>query len=190
MKNPDKVARGTAYTEEAQTLTAISTERAENHGAVFTLLCSAFGREHEARLVQALRAAPGFDPELSLVAHHDGLITGYILFSPVTIETAASEFPALALAPLAVVPDLQGTGIGTLLVRHGLTRCRDQGHGIVIVLGDPAYYSRFGFSPAAQNNIRSPFPAPDEAFMVRELFPGALSGIAGMVRYPAPFDRV
>ena len=168
----------------------IRAETPSDHDAVFTLLCSAFGRENEAILVQKLRAAPDFDPDLSLVADYDGVIAGHILFSPIAIETKDGSSPALALAPLAVVPDLQRQGIGDQLVRHGLERCRNRGHGVVVVLGDPAYYTRFGFSPAGARHIKSPFPAPEEAFMVLELVPGALSGIAGMVRYPAPFYSV
>ena len=168
----------------------IRAEMPNDHDAVFTLLCSAFSRKNEALLVQKLREAPEFDPEVSLVADRGGTIAGYILFSPIAIETKDGASPALALAPLAVVPDLQRQGIGEQLVRHGLKRCRDRGHGVVVVLGDPAYYMRFGFFPAGARHIESPFPAPEEAFMVLELVPGALSGIAGMVKYPAPFYSV
>jgi putative acetyltransferase len=168
----------------------IRAETPSDHDAVFTLLCRAFGGENEARLILFLRSTPDFDPGLSLVADHDGMIAGHILFSPIAIETRDGASPALALAPLAVVPDLQRQGIGEQLVRHGLERCRNRGHGVVVVLGDPAYYTRFGFSPAGARHIKSPFPAPEKAFMVLELVPGALSGIAGMVKYPAPFYSV
>jgi len=97
---------------------------------------------------------------------------------------------ALALATLAVRPELQNQGIGSELVRDGLERCRNLGHRIVVVVGHPKYYPRFGFSPARAQSLEAPFPVPDEAFLVLELVAGALTGVAGMVRYPPPFGEM
>jgi len=148
---------------------------------------SAFGGDIEMTIVGAVRASPEFIRDLSLVAVKDGRVVGHILFSPVRIETGSSSSPALALAPIAVLPGYQKEGIGSLLVEEGLGRCRELGHPIVIVVGEPSFYTRFGFTPARARGLEAPFPVPDEAFMVLELSGGALGGITGMVCYPPPF---
>jgi putative acetyltransferase len=102
-----------------------------------------------------------------------------------SIETTDEPVPAVALAPVAVLPEQQGKGIGGKLIRHGLDRLRAQGEQVVIVLGHPKYYSRFGFSTDKASSLASPFPT--EAFMVIELSPGALDGVHGKVRYPDAF---
>ena len=129
-------------------------------------------------------------PNLSLVAIEDDRLVGHILFSEIAIATSQGEITALALAPLAVLPQFQNRGIGSQLVREGLKQCQFLGYRIVIVLGHPNFYTRFGFAPAINKGLRSPFPVPDEAFMVLELVPGALTGISGMVQYSSPFDCV
>lgn len=146
----------------------------------------AFGQDDEARLVDALRE--GGYVRLSLVAEIAGQIVGHILFSDLPIVTELGNVPALALAPMAVLPAFQNQRIGSELVRRGLDACRDEGHRIVIVVGHPTYYPRFGFSAALAARLESPFPG--DAFMAVELVPGALHGIAGRVEYPSPFDAL
>jgi putative acetyltransferase len=170
-------------------MTTIRPETAEDYAAVHEVNALAFVREVEARLVEALRRMPDFIPELSLVAVEGGRVVGHILFSPLVIETKDGAFPALALAVLAVRPEFQRQGIGSALVRDGLERCRSLGHRIVVVIGHPEYYPRFGFSPARARGLEVPFPVPDEAFLALELVPGALDGVAGMVKYPPPFSE-
>jgi putative acetyltransferase len=143
----------------------------------------AFAQEDEGRLVDALRAG-GF-VRVSLVAEVEGQIVGHILFSDLPIISADRIVPALALAPMAVLPDHQRKGIGSQLVRQGLETCREQGHKIVIVLGHPHFYLRFGFSSELALPLDSPFSS--EAWMAVELAPGALAGISGTVQYPPPF---
>jgi putative acetyltransferase len=123
---------------------------------------------------------------LSLVAQVEQPIVGHILFSRMWIETGQGLIAAAALAPIAVVPDYQRRGIGGQLIRRGLDGLRDQGERIVIVLGHPHYYSRFGFSNDKARALESPFPP--EAFMAMELTSGALDGIYGKVRYPEAFE--
>jgi putative acetyltransferase len=101
------------------------------------------------------------------------------------IETGNGAVSAVALAPLAVSPEQQCRGVGGQLIRHGLDWLRERGEQVVIVLGHPAYYSRFGFSSDRARSLASPFPA--EAFMALELLPGALDGMRGRVRYPDAF---
>jgi putative acetyltransferase len=143
----------------------------------------AFGREDEARLVDALRA--GGYARLSLVAEEAGQVVGHVLFSDLPVVTPAGPVQALALAPLAVLPARQRQGIGSRLVQEGLRACAGAGHRAVIVLGHPAYYPRFGFSAGLAGRLKSPFSGP--AFMALELVPGALAGVTGEVRYPPPF---
>ncbi len=163
----------------------IREERSADIGAVRDVEMAAFGRLAEADLVDALRKSGGLS--LSLVAEDDGNVVGHIAFSPLTIEEGGRAVPAVALAPMAVLPSCQNEGIGTLLVNWGLNACRDAGHKVAVVLGHAGYYPRFGFAPASSFGIKCPFPAPDEAFMVLELEEGALSGVSGTVRYRPEF---
>jgi putative acetyltransferase len=122
---------------------------------------------------------------LSCVADRNGHIVGHVVFSRMWIDTATGEVDAVALAPLAVLPEYQRQGIGQRLIPYGLNALRDAGEEIVIVVGHPEYYPRFGFSMALTRSLESPFPA--EAFMGLELRPGALDGVRGRVRYPPAF---
>jgi putative acetyltransferase len=100
------------------------------------------------------------------------------------------DVAVLSQPPMAVLPEVQNSGIGSQLVRTGLEKCRELGHKIVVVVGHPEYYSRFGFVPARQKNLELSFPVPDEAFMVCELAPDALDGIEGKVKFPPEFEGV
>lgn len=104
----------------------------------------AFGQQAEAGLVDAL-VAEG-DAIVELVAEEDGDVVGHILFSRLYIQNGGRTVPAVALAPLAVEPDFHGTGIGGALVREAHIRLKDAGETLAVVLGDPAYYGRFGYS--------------------------------------------
>ena len=148
----------------------------------------AFGGPGEAALVDALREEAR--PHISLVAVLDRRVVGHIFFSPITIESAESVSNAMALGPMAVLPERQGQGIGSQLVREGLKECRQAGQEVVFVLGHAHYYPRFGFAPASAQGLRCLYPVPDEVFMVAELRAGALAGRRGIVRYHPAFDKV
>ena len=169
---------------------SITSETPEDIAAIRDVVTAAFGRPNEANLVEVIRNSPNFIPSLSLVAKEDREVLGHILFSPVVIETQAGNVEAIAPAPLSVTPAHQRRGIGTQLIQAGLTKCRELNHNIVIVLGHPHYYQRFGFQTASKFGIQAPFSVPDEAFMVLELQPGALTNARGIVRYPAYFETV
>jgi putative acetyltransferase len=163
-------------------------ERPEDQPDIYHVNREAFGQDEEADLVDAIRRAGA--ATLSLVAVRDGQVVGHILFSPVSIASHETTHPAVGLGPLAVLPDYQGQGVGSSLVQAGLAACREAGHGIVIVLGHPDYYPRFGFRPASLDGISWEHDAPDEAFMVVELREGALAGVSGVARYHPAFDGV
>ena len=148
----------------------------------------AFGQPAEAELVSALRERG--QVTLSLVAVQEGRIVGHILFSPVIIESAKGTCPAIGLGPMAVLPELQRQGIGSLLIKAGLEECRQVGHERVVVLGHAEYYPRFGFIPASQHGVRCEYDVPDEIFMVLELRKGAFQGKAGTVKYQPEFNEV
>ena len=147
---------------------------------------TAFGQPAEARLVDALRDADAVT--LSLLAELDDQVVGHILFSPAVVVSGYSESPAVALAPVAVSPEYQKQGIGSALIEQALTELRDAGHGLVIVLGHPDYYPRFGFVPASRFGISCPFDVPDEVFMVHVLRESAAPQGGGIVRYHAAFS--
>ncbi len=162
----------------------VRAEKPEDIAAVRKLNIAAFGREGEANLVDRLRNSPS---TLSFVAIVSNQIVGHILFSPVTIN-GASDHLFLGLAPVAVLPEYQQQGIGSLLIRHGLEQCDRLGCKAVVVLGHPEYYGRFGFIPARTKGLKCEYTVPDEAFMVMELENGTLEGCTGTVKYRSEFN--
>lgn len=163
----------------------IRPETNQDREAIWNLNKAAFDGDAEANLVDELRNG-GFI-EVSLVAEMNGQIVGHILFSRVTIDTTVGTVEAISLAPMAVLPDHQREGIGSKLVQEGLEACRAKGHKIVVVLGHPDFYPRFGFSAELATPLENPFGG-GEAWMAMELAVGALDGIEGRVEYPHPFS--
>jgi putative acetyltransferase len=161
----------------------IRPETTADFEAIRNVNCRAFDQDSESRLVDALRE--GGYVRLSLVAEQAGQIVGHILFSELPIQTETGTVPALALAPMAVLPEFQNQGIGSALVRQGLEACRQQGGRIVVVLGHPDFYQRFGFRAELARPLESLYAG--EAFLAVELVPGALAGIQGRVEYAPPF---
>jgi len=166
----------------------IRAEKEEDREAIFEVNKLAFGQEDESRLVDALRESDDFIYELSLVAVKEGKVVGHILFSPIAIETEIGYIRVLSLAPMAVLPEFQRQGIGSELVLKGLEERERFGHEVVVVIGHPDYYPRFGFSSAKTKGLEAPFEVPDEAFMVLEIKKGALEGVSGMIKFPPAFD--
>ena len=135
--------------------------RADETDAVLRVERAAFGGDVEAALVTDLLEDPTALPVTSLVAEVDGETVGHVLFTGAS-PGEGNIATAVLLAPLAVHPSHQRQGIGTALVRGGLERLTADGIDCVLVLGDPAYYGRFGFVPAARYRIRPPYPLPSE----------------------------
>jgi HAD superfamily hydrolase (TIGR01509 family) len=147
----------------------------------------AFRRTAEADLVDLCRMRGKIS--LSLVATCAGSVTGHILFTPVTLEPQRDTLRGLGLGPIAVLPERQRTGIGSRLMRAGLEFCRVQGYDFIVLLGDPGYYSRFGFTPARAFGLSSDYGDSDE-FQVLELRPGVLVGASGKVKYTPEFKEL
>ena len=163
-------------------------EQPEDIAVIHQINEQAFGQPAEANLVDALRR--NGNAILSLVADDNGRVIGHILFSPVVIDTGENLFSGIGLAPLAVSPERQNEGIGSLLVEQGLRECREAGHPFVVVLGHPNYYPRFGFVPTSRYNVKSEYDVRDEVFMIQELQQGSLLGVAGTAKYQPEFNEV
>lgn len=175
----------------------IRTERAEDREAIRSVTAAAFrGVEHhapspepggdpgEAVLVGWLRDDAGWIPGLSLVAVEDGLVVGHV----VATRASVGGRPVLGLGPLSVRPDRQGSGIGSALMHAVLGAAEARGESLVGLLGEPAYYSRFGFVPAALAGVIGPDPSWGDYFQVRTLTTS--DEHTGRFRYAAPFDRL
>jgi putative acetyltransferase len=148
---------------------------------------AAFETPAEADLVEALHEK--CVSLVSLVADADGGVVGHILFSPVSLNEYA-HLNVMGLGPMAVLPDYQRKGVGSALVRRGLTNCKDLGCCAVVVVGYPEYYPRFGFAPARRYALQCEYDVPEDVFMVAELEPGVLNGVSGVVRYDVAFAGV
>ena len=164
---------------------SIRSERPSDYERVRAIHEAAFGRPHEARLVDQLRAAAS--PMLSLVAEIATHVVGHGFFSPVTIEPSRACLSAGGLAPVAVDPSHQAAGIGSALIRLGLEQCPHLGWQAIFLVGDPAYYSRFGFVLAAPMGFTYGDPFFDRALQVVELTPGAVQNRGGRVRFHSAF---
>jgi putative acetyltransferase len=178
--------RSTSTTEPGTRHAAIRRAVPADYPAISTVERVAFGRDDEARLVERLR--DDGDMVMELVATGSGgTVVGHVAFSHLPIWSPDGEVVhAAALAPLAVLPQHRRTGIGSALVKIGLEGCAQEGAAGAIVLGDPKFYGRFGFSSALASHLRAPFSG--EAFMAIEFAPGALR--AGEVRYPRAFGSL
>lgn len=157
----------------------IRAETSADVDAIDAVVEAAFGQRDEADLVRALRSDPAWLSELSLVAIVEEVLVGHVALTRATVEST----PVLALAPLAVLPEHHGHGIGSMLVADALRRAAARAEPAVVVLGAPAYYGRFGFRPARELGITGPFGDID-AFQARAL---SAPTPCGRMAYAAPF---
>jgi putative acetyltransferase len=166
---------------------AVRPERAEDYDAVRRVHRGAFGPDAaEADLVEALRASGEHVADLCLVALAGDEVVGHLCFSRARL---GSGDDVLALAPLAVLPDWQRRGVGSRLIEEGLRRAAETDLPLVVVLGHPEYYPRFGFERAETYGVTAPWDVPADAWMVLRL-PAYRPDARGPVTYPAAFDAV
>lgn len=170
----------------------IREERPEDYLSIFDLIEKAFRDEkysdhQEQFLVERLRKSVAFVPGLSLVAEVENNLVGHILLTEIEIKTPEDGIKSLALAPVAVLPEFQGKGIGGKLIEAAHERARDLGYESIILLGHEKYYPRFGYRLADEFGISLPFDVPKENCMAIELQPNALKKIQGEVVYPKEF---
>lgn len=158
----------------------IRDENAVDFGAIRALLTSTFPTEAEADLVDQLRHDR--DAVIGLVAVPDGAVAGHIMLSRMT-----APMRAVGLAPLAVTPSRQRQGTGSALVAHAIGEARAMLFDAVFVLGDPAYYGRFGFSAETAAAFESPYAGP--YFMALALMGDLESFAGGKVDYARAFAR-
>jgi putative acetyltransferase len=166
----------------------IRPEGPEDKAAVTAINDHAFSGTAESGLITAIRQTGR--PVISLIACCDNMPVAHIFFSPIEIKLEGPPIATLALAPMAVLPEFQRRGIGSLLVEAGLRECARRGCEVVVVVGHPAFYVRFGFAPARQIGLRSVYSSAGDAFMALEIAKGALAGRTGFVEYPAEFSGV
>ncbi|QWU18114.1 N-acetyltransferase [Paenibacillus sophorae] len=167
----------------------IRTETPNDYVQVHNVNYVAFGnREDEARLVERIRESRYFVPQLSIVAEKSEEIVGHLLMSKAVIVEGNNQHEVIVLAPIAVKPDHQKQGIGKQLIFEGLKRCKEYKYYVVLLIGHPSYYPKFGFKPARQYGLDlKKFQVPDEVFMVCELKEDELSNIKGELKYPEAF---
>lgn len=162
--------------------------RAADHRAVHAFVKTAFetakvsnGTEQD--FVDGLRASSGHLPELELVAVEGDEIVGHVMLTRTKIDTATGPREILLLAPLAVRLAERRRGLGARLVAAVTARARDAGFDAVILVGDPAYYGRFGFRAGTDFGVRNTAGIPDPVVQILELVPGALAGTTGTIDF-------
>ncbi|SCL22529.1 putative acetyltransferase [Micromonospora nigra] len=173
-------------------------EQPADTGAIRRVLAAAFARPDvatppEVGLVDELRDDDAWIPELAMVAEYGGEIVGYALLTRVRVTTERGAAPALALGPVAVAPHRQRIGLGAAVVQAALDAATELGERLVVVLGDPAYYRRFGFTRADRMGLTSPWSGLGEPWQALLLPPATSGGTPppqGDVLFPPPWSKV
>ena len=165
----------------------IRKENEKDYDVIYDVVKTAFSKAshcdgNEQDLVNDLRKGNAYIPELSLVANDNDKIVGYIMFTKINI----GENEEIALAPLAVLPEYQRQGIGSLLIKEGHRIAKELGYNYSVVLGSENYYPKFGYVPAKVYGIKSPFEVDDKNFMAVKLNDNA-DKIDGTVIYSKEF---
>ena len=143
--------------------------------------------QQEQDLVARLRKSDAFITERSLVDQEIDKIVGYALFTKMHVKSKETTHEVLALAPVAVLPEYQGKGIGSQLLHRGLEIAKELGFKVVIVLGHDKYYPKFVFKVASSYGIEAPFEVPESNFMALELIDKGLEDVNGVRIYASAF---
>jgi putative acetyltransferase len=170
----------------------IRPESPEDHDAIRRLVAAAFGSSTEAQLVDRIRASPEYVAEMALVAQRHDEVVGHVMISHAVVRNDDGDRQIVMLSPLAVLPEHQGEGIGSALVRSALAVADARGEPLVILEGSPAFYGRLGFEHSVPYGIEIDLPqwAPREAAQVKRLrsFDPDDPTLRGKVIYPTAFD--
>lgn len=166
----------------------IRSEQPEDYAAIYELVKVAFETAavtngDEQNYVNRLRAGEAYLPDLALVAEDNGVLVGHIILSRTIIKGEEREFPTLHLGPISVVLERRCQGIGARLMAEALRRARTAGHPSVVLVGNPAYYHRFGFRTSTEFGIGNDLGIPEEYVMALELQPGALDEVSGTIAF-------
>ena len=166
----------------------IRPERPSDFPAIHDLVATAFATAQvsngdEQNFVDRLRAGADYIPDLALVAEDEGGLIGHVMLTRTFVATAAGSRSLLLLAPLCVLRQRRRRGVGAQLVGEALRQARERGHEAVVLVGNPAYYARFGFRPSTAFGIANQNGIPSEFVMALELVRGALAGAAGAIRF-------
>ena len=156
----------------------ISPEKLHDAAAIEELLDISFGENRFRKTAYALRQNSHSIPELCMVAREDNAVLASIQYWHLRV---GAKTDAILLGPIVVKPERQGEGIGVGLIRDTMALAKNMGHKIVILVGDPSYYGRFGFISAFEKGLELPGPVDAHRFLVCELVEGALKNVSGMV---------
>ncbi|MHB8985624.1 MAG: GNAT family N-acetyltransferase [Eubacteriales bacterium] len=162
----------------------IRRETPEEFSQIYDLVKVAFqtakvsdGKEQD--FVNQLRSSGNYIPELALVAEENGKLIGHVMLTKTYIVNSGKKFETLLLAPISVVLEYRNRGVGSSLIKESFKLAKKMGYTSVLLVGDPAYYHRFGFKAAVNFGIKHIHNIPDENVMACELVPDALYGISG-----------
>jgi len=162
----------------------IRRERPEEFPQIYDLVKIAFqtakvsdGKEQD--FVNQLRSGGSYIPELAMVAEENGKLIGHIMLSKAHIVNGTNKFEVIYVAPLSVVLEFRNKGIGSGLIKESFKLAKEMGYTSVLLVGDPAYYHRFGFKSAVTFSIKHMHEIPDENVMACELVPNALKVVSG-----------
>ncbi|MCI0129669.1 N-acetyltransferase [Vagococcus sp. CY53-2] len=136
------------------------------------------GHNGEATLVETIRELPTYNQELEVVALVDSDIVGHGLLSEAVVKNDTNDLKGLVLAPLSVVPDYQNQGIGSHVLLELEKRAKETEHTFITILGDPSFYSRFGYVSAKNSHVRIPLDVPSEYLLMKKLKPEMTEGIS------------
>lgn len=172
-------------TDMAQTV-SIRVATKTDQEAIRQLTEEAFARTAEARLVDALRACNALDLEYVGI-DGDGKVVGHVAFSTVTGAGPEHRLKMTCLAPISVSVALQNTGIGSAMIEQCLEILKSQNFDLVLVLGPPAYYTRFGFDPVLAQQVTAPYAG--DAFMAMAFTAAVEKALPIEVTFATPFSR-
>lgn len=164
----------------------IRRETEKDFGEIYDLVRVAFqtakvsdGKEQD--FVNQLRSGGTYIPELALVAEENGTLVGHVMLTKASVADGEDRHEVLLLAPIAVILERRRAGIGSALVSESFRLAREMGYTSVFLVGDPAYYHRFGFRSVAEFGVTYNLDIPVENVMACELVPNALENVRGKI---------